>query len=81
MKTIAIIGSCSHEIVLAIQKAASLQNIETVVIIEDQQTKNIAFEPEPFPIKNYRGDLLELTTYYEQKSSKFFTKPKNNFKR
>ena len=81
MKTIAIIGSCSNEIVLAIQKSASLQNIETVLIVEEEQVKNIAFEPEPFPIKNYRGDLLELTTYYEQKPSKFFTKPKNNFKK
>ncbi|WP_264550484.1 hypothetical protein [Flavobacterium sp. N2820] len=81
MTKIAIIGSCSHEIVLAIQKVASLQNLEKVVIIEDQQTKNIAFEPEPFPIKNYRGNLVEMTTYYEQKPSKFFTKPKKNFKK
>lgn len=83
MKKIALIGNGALGLAIEIMATAQRNNIEIVVINDAEQKINKAFEPEPFLIKNtfIEPPFIEPPTYYEHKPSKFFGKPKKNFKR
>lgn len=59
---------------------AILQRLLELEEEENQAKKTAVFQPEPITITNHRLDF-KPTMFYEQKPSKYFDKPKNNFKK
>lgn len=81
MKRVALIGNGALALAIKIMATAKRNDIEIVVINDAEQERNKAFEPDPTIIRNYNYDFIEPPNYYEPQPSKFFGKPKNNFKR
>lgn len=81
MRKVAIIGNGGVALAVEILSMAQRNSIEIVVINDTEQEKNKTFQPDPTIIRSYNYDFIEPPTYYEQQPSKFFSKPKNNFKR
>ena len=81
MRRVAIIGNGAAALAIEIMATAQRNEIEIVVINDVEQERNKAFYPDPTIIRNYNYDFIEPQNYYEPQPSKFFGKPKNNFKR
>lgn len=78
MKKVAIIGNGAVGLAVEILAMAQKNNIELIAI---EQLGNPAFEPEPFMIKDYNLGMVQQEKYYEHQQSKFFGKPKRNFRK
>lgn len=79
MRKVALIGNGAVALAFEIMETAKSKGIQIVAI--EQEQNNMVFEPEPFIIKDYNLGMVQQEKYYEQEQSKFFGKPKRNFRK
>lgn len=79
MRKVALIGNGAVALAFEIMETAKSKGIQIVAI--EQEQNNIVFEPEPFIIKDYNLGMVQQEKYYEHQQSKFFGKPKRNFRK
>ncbi len=77
MKNIVIIGANP----IGYELAAAMHDLLAEQIEIQQKQQNEDFGIGHLRIKNYELEMIQCPNYYEHQTSKFISKPKNNFKR